>query len=250
MDPNTTGRQLLVIASVCASLLLMLLLPPIAQDPAYHGFADARTYLGIPNFLNIVSNIFFLFVGVAGVRFCLSAELGQARLAWLIFFCGVTLVSVGSSYYHWQPDNTTLVWDRIPMTIAFMALFVALLSEYISLRLAPWLLAPALLLGLASVLYWVWQQDLRFYVWVQFFPLLTIPLVMWLFTSHYTRQWLLLAALSWYVVAKLFEMADRSVFELTSGLVGGHSLKHILAAAGCLAILRMLQTRKVHGTPN
>jgi len=245
MNPSNTWRLLLVIGIVIGSLLLMLFISPIAQDPAYHAFADTRTYITIPNFLNVASNSFFLLVGLAGMRFCWQANLEHTRLAWLVFFAGVTLVSVGSSYYHWHPDNTTLVWDRLPMTIAFMGMFVALLSEYIDVRLAPRLLAPALLLGLASVLYWVWMQDLRFYVWVQFFPLLTIPLVMWLFKSRYTHQWLLLVALSWYVLAKVFEVTDRVIFAMTQGLVGGHALKHLLAAAGCLAILRMLQQRNI-----
>jgi hypothetical protein len=34
------------------------------------------------------------------------------------------------------------------------------------------------------------------------------------------------------------------VFLFTGGLVSGHSLKHLLAAMGCLAILWMLMRRK------
>lgn len=244
MNSNITWRQLLLIASAIVSLVLMLLLSPIPQDPKYHAFADSHTYFAIPNFLNVVSNIFFVFVGLGGIRYCLRTDLGAARRAWLVFFIGVTLVSLGSSYYHWHPDNSTLIWDRIPMTIAFMGLFVALLSEYIDAQLVSRLLVPALLLGFASVGYWAWTDDLRLYVWIQFFPLLTIPLVMWLFKPHYSHQQRLVVAVLWYVLAKILEFADRPIFELTQGLFGGHALKHVAAALGCLMILRMLQLRR------
>ena len=245
MNFNNNWRLLLLVCSVGGSLLLMLLLSPIVQDPAYHGFADYRMYFRIPNFHNVVSNIFFLIVGLIGIRFCLRTELGQAQRAWLVFFVGVALVSVGSSYYHWHPNDATLVWDRTPMTIAFMGMFVALLTEYIDMPLVARLLVPALLLGLGSVIYWVWWNDLRLYVWVQFFPLLTIPLVMLLFKPRYSHQWLLLVALIWYVLAKILEAADRLIFEISRELLGGHALKHVFAALGCLTILRMLQARQV-----
>lgn len=237
-------RQLwLLLGLVVATLILILFLSPIPQDPEYHRFADARRYFDIPNFFNVISNIFFLFVGMAGVRFSLRTELGRAQRAWLVFFAGVTLVSAGSTYYHWHPENTTLIWDRIPMTMAFMALFVALLSEHIDMAILPRLLLPAVLLGLASVAYWAWQDDLRFYAWVQFFPLLVLPLVMWLFRSRYTHQQMMLLALFWYVLAKVLELADKPIFDLLHGLISGHALKHIAAAIGCLMILRMLQHR-------
>ena len=42
---------------------------------------------------------------------------------------GVGLVAVGSSYYHWRPNNARLVWDRLPMTVGFMSLIAVVLSE-------------------------------------------------------------------------------------------------------------------------
>jgi hypothetical protein len=54
------------------------LLPPIAQDPAYHRLADSRPWLGIPNALNVVSNAAFLLVGALGLAFVMSAAAGRA----------------------------------------------------------------------------------------------------------------------------------------------------------------------------
>jgi len=237
-------RHLLMTIVVVGSLVAMMLQQPFGQNPSYHNFADRRAFFGIPNFLDVASNFAFLIVGIAGVRICLRNRLGNLRNAWIVLFAGVTLVSVGSAYYHLYPNNQTLVWDRLPMTIGFMGLFVALLGEYISERLGVFLV-PAILLGLSSVLYWHWSDDLRFYIWVQLIPLLTIPFVMILYRAGYSHQWLLLLALGWYALAKISEVADGEIFRLSQGIVSGHTIKHLLSALGCLSIFLMLQRRKL-----
>ena len=121
---------------------------------------------------------------------------------------------------------------------------VALLVEYVSARLGRFLLAPAILAGLSSVLYWHWFDDLRFYYWIQLIPLLTVPAVIVLFRPKYSRQWLLLLALACYMLAKISETYDREVFAFSQSLFSGHSLKHILAASGCFSVLVMLKTRR------
>jgi len=236
-------RHAALLLTVVGSLVFVLSLARIVQDPGYHHFADQRVWLGINNFLNILSNLPFLLVGLAGAYYCSQQRALELRSAWLTFFAGVALVSAGSSWYHWQPDNGSLVWDRLPMTIAFMGLLVALLAESLQAQLGKWLLVPAVLTGLASVLYWQRFDDLRFYAWVQAVPLLTVPVAMALFRQRYTRHWLLLAALGCYVVAKLFEFADYRTYEFTRGLVSGHALKHLFAALACYLILVMLKTR-------
>ena len=217
---------------------------PIAQDPRYHEFADRRPIFGIPNILDVVSNIPFLLVGLRGVKLSIGKRFVGAAAAWTVFFMGVAVVGVGSAYYHWQPGNDTLVWDRLPMTVGFMALFVALLDESISDKLGTLLLAPALLVGVSSVVYWHLFDDLRFYAWVQLIPLLTIPIVMALFPSRYSHRWFLLWALGSYLLAKVFEAYDHEIFALTHRAVGGHAVKHLLAATGCFLILQMLRKRR------
>jgi len=157
---------------------------------------------------------------------------------------GVGLVSIGSAYYHWIPTNESLVWDRLPMTIGFMGLFAALLGEYVGNRLATLLLVPALALGIATVVYWHWTDDLRPYYWVQLIPLLSVQAVMILFRCSYSHQWFLLVAIGFYMLAKVAELYDLAIFRGSQELVSGHSIKHLLAAAGCYSILLMLQRRK------
>jgi hypothetical protein len=237
-------RYVVLLLVISGTLVLALASAPIPQDPAYHIFADTRNFADIPNFLNVVSNLAFLLVGILGLRFCLRAKPGVVRTAWLILFAGVTLVSAGSAWYHWNPNGTTLVWDRLPMTIGFMGLFVAILGEYVNTRLAAYLLLPAITLGTGSVLYWYRTDDLRLYAWVQFMPLLTVLLVLLLFRSRFTHQGLLGVALMGYVLSKIAELYDGAIFSITRETVSGHSIKHLLAAAACYSILLMLQKRK------
>jgi hypothetical protein len=237
------GRHALLFLIAAGSLAVLLLRQPFGQDPSYHHFADTRVFFGVPNFIDVASNIPFLLVGAAGIRFCLATRTLGLQSAWLTFFTGVAIVSAGSAYYHWNPNNDTLVWDRLPMTIGFMGLFVALLAEYVSARLAGFLLVPALLVGISSVLYWRWSDDLRLYCWVQLLPLLVVPTVLALYRPKYSRQWLLLLALACYLLAKISEVYDRELFAFSRSLLSGHSLKHLLAALGGFSVLVMLKTR-------
>lgn len=248
MSRNATAgnrwRYTLLIGLLLSTAALVLSLPPIPQDPAYHDFADKRALLGIPNALDVSSNLPFLLVGLIGLRFCLRTEVGPMQTAWRVFFVGVALVSVGSAYYHWNPSSPTLVWDRLPMTVAFMGIFVALLGECLQTGLARKLLVPAIALGALSIAVWARTDDLRMYAWVQFAPLVILPVVLVMFRSPYSHQHLLMVALAWYVAAKLAEFLDQGIYQTMGGMVSGHTLKHLCAAATCCSIYLFLKKRR------
>jgi hypothetical protein len=234
-------------------------LPPIPQDPGYHAFADDRTMLGVPNFLNVASNFPFLAVGVLGLRLVLRPNAARddgpfrhsaERWALLVFFAGVSLTAFGSAYYHLAPDNDRLVWDRLPMTVAFMGFFASMIGERIAVRASTWLLWPLVWLGFASVYNWHMGElhdagDLRLYGFVQFYPLFGIPLLLCLFRARYTRSGYVIVALSWYLLAKVLETGpvDEGIFRLGQ-VVSGHTLKHLAAAAGAYAVFRMVRNRR------
>ncbi len=223
---------------IIASLAGLLLLPAIPQDQDYHQFADRRTLLGIPNFWNVVSNLPFLAVGAAGLRRL------RGNPATVVFFLGVFLTGIGSSFYHLDPNDGTLFWDRLPMTLSFAAILALVVEERVDPRMGAILLWPLLAIGLTSLLLWRWTDDLRLYFWAQFFPCLAIPLLFLFYPPRYTGAyyWILAAAL--YALAKVFEFADRSIFSVGS-FVSGHTLKHLAAAAACLMIFRYIQTRRL-----
>lgn len=238
-------RTAVLVALVAGTLVAVLFVPPIRQDPAYHAFADGRSFFGVPNFLNVVSNLAFLVVGILGIGVAMNARVGSARPAWVLLFVGLALVSAGSAWYHWSPDNDSLLWDRLPMTVGFMGLLVALVDEHVHPGLVERLLAPAVLLGLGSALYWHFTDDLRFYAWIQFMPLLVILALLFLFDSRYTHNRLLVAALGLYGAAKLAEHYDSAVFTASGELVSGHTLKHLLAATGGLVLVLLLHRRQL-----
>jgi hypothetical protein len=252
MKLTFTQRVLILLVLACATAAWLFSRPPIPQRTEYHNFADDRTLLGIPNALNVLSNVPFLLVGVAGVLFLSTPDARRSGgpvdeptiyAAYLCLFVGVGLTAFGSSYYHLAPDNRRLLWDRLPMSVAFMGLFAALIAERIDLRAGAFLLMPLVTAGVWSVLYWRETDDLRPYYYVQFFPLAVLPLLLFLFPPRYTRTQDLLIALGWYVVAKFLEQpCDGSVYQM-GHLVSGHTLKHLCAAAGAYQLLRMLQRR-------
>lgn len=219
-----------------AAAIAAAAMPPVTQDPAYHQFADPRPVLGVPHGWNVLSNAPFLLIGLLGVWH--SRRVARARAAWLVAFSGIALVAFGSAWYHLAPSTETLVWDRLPMTVGFTGLAVAVLEPHLGPRATRVLLGPAVTAGLASVGYWQWTGDLRPYVWVQFAPLLLIAASI-IIGRHQPAALPLLAALVLYGVAKGFEAADASFFGATSGLVSGHPLKHLAAAAACLALVHV-----------
>jgi len=237
-------RHYLLVLAAAVPLLILLCLPPIHQDARYHEFADTRRFLGVPNFADVVSNAPFLVVGLAGIVLGAFGRLTGYSICWFTFFLGVSLVSVGSGYYHWHPNDDSLVWDRLPMTVAFIGLFMAIVSESVHPRLGTILLLPGLLLGAGSVIYWHYYNDLCFYAWVQYGPLLMLPLLLALFPSQYSHRYMLLIALGCYLLAKVFELSDREVFAILHGRVAGHAIKHLWAAASCFCILQMLRKRQ------
>jgi hypothetical protein len=250
MHKEKTG-VLFIFASAITVLFTLLSRAPIPQDLAYHDFSDSVGLFNIPNILNVLSNLPFLVVGLLGLYKLVSLNslniIHENKFAYVALFLGTMLVAFGSGYYHVWPDNQTLVWDRLPMTIAFMGLFSIVISEFISIKLGKILLAPLLTLGLFSVFYWYTteasdQGDLRFYAMVQFFPMLAIPIILFTFKSSFSQisaYWWLLVA---YIAAKVFEHYDAAIHDLLV-VISGHSIKHMAAALGVYLLLRSYETR-------
>ena len=186
-------RVLFLIGLLVVGLAGVSALDPISQDLNYHLFADVRSFAGIPNFNNVVSNAGFAVVGILGAftvagqkRRIIFSQQADFR-PYIVFFTGVALVSLGSAYYHWEPSNERLLWDRLPMSIGFMAFSAALVADRIDARAGNnrvlFMLIGA---GVASLIYWNWTEslgrgDFRFYAFVQFFLMIILLFICWLF---------------------------------------------------------------------
>lgn len=257
-----TRIGILIIVSLGVSVAVFLH-APIPQRQGYHHFADQRALLGIPRCLDVLSNAAFLLVGLLGLRFVFRGGTPGAvnaficrseRWSYAVFFLGVTLTAFGSAYYHLAPDNSRLLWDRLPMTIAFMTFLAAMIAERISVSAGLRMLIPLLALGLASAVYWEWSElhgagDLRLYGLVQFYPIVAIAILFALFPARYTGGAKLLAVAGLYALAKVFEHFDTQILAAT-GVVSGHTLKHLSAGLAVYLILDMLTKRRpTDGSP-
>jgi len=139
------------------------------------------------------------------------------------------------------------------MTIGFMSLVAIMIAERVKLSIGIALLWPLIIVGVATVIWWIETEhaghgDLRPYLIVQFYPMLTIALMLLLLPTPYTHSkyygWLFLS----YATAKIVEILDHELFNLTQGVISGHSLKHLFAAGGAACVLRMLWVRQFQKT--
>ena len=245
LQPATLRHYLLwLVATIIAAGLAWH--GPIAQAAHYHDFADTRSWLGIPHAADVLSNLPFLYAGWLGVTAALRLPvLHPARAAWGMFFGAVMLTTVGSAFYHWAPDNMGLAIDRLPIAWACAWLALALLAERVDARFGQ----PATRIAgffAASFSVWFWYQgevggagDLRAYLFVQFLPVLLIPLVCGMFRGGTLKAGDWFGAIGLYLVAKGLELHDAQVLDMLG--VSGHTLKHLMAAAAALWLAARLR---------
>ena len=203
--------------------------------------SDQRGWQGLPCALDVLSNLPFAVAGVWGLvwlrrpgalRLCPATRATAA-----LFFGGLVLTAVGSGWYHWQPDDAGLLWDRLGMAAAFAGLLGLAVVGRISPRAGVATALGLLVAGPTAVLVWAHTGNLLPWAVVQFGGLLAVLALACLPHRHgaLVVQWG--AVIAWYAVAKAFELADHAVFEATSQWVSGHTLKHLLAAGAALPVL-------------
>jgi hypothetical protein len=257
-SPNVSSRRVAaaLLPGLIVGLFFILRIGPIPQPLSYHDFADTRMLLGIPHAGDVLTNLAFVMVGAWGLWFLARPnrktrifidERERRLFQWL--FVGVLLTGFGSGWYHLAPDNDSLVWDRVPMAIGFMSIVAIMIAERVKLSLGVALLVPLVVIGVGTVFWWIWTEhaghgDLRPYLFVQFYPMITIALMLILLPTPYTRGNDYWGLFFFYAAAKVVEILDRQIFDLTQGLVSGHNLKHLFAAGAAAWILRMLWLRQ------
>lgn len=240
-----TRREAFVALALAVTAALWALMPVVPQPGSYHAFADQRSFLGIPNAADVLSNLAFIAVGILGlVRLGRTHRVLSAavRINLQVFFAGLVLTGFASGYYHWSPSDGTLVLDRLAMTIAFAGTMGAMLGERVSARAGIAVLLLMLVVGPASVLYWRSTGDVSMYAVIQFGGMAGILLLLSL-TPRGTDPFPWWALMAWYAVAKVAEAGDVLVWNATREFFAGHLLKHLAAAAGGLAIANALRVR-------
>lgn len=219
-------------AIVALASVLLLIHGPIAQLPDYNNFADQRALWGIPNAADVLSNVPFIVIGSWG----LWAATGHR-----LFFAGIVLTALGSTYYHLAPDNDRLFWDRLPIALTCAGLLTAYRRDTQGPR-PKWLMPALVLAAIATTAWWHATGDLRPYIVMQAAPLLVIPLWQWTYGAPREDRIAFAVAIVLYSLAKIFEFSDRAVFEAL-GFVSGHTIKHLLAAMAAAILTANLVSR-------
>jgi hypothetical protein len=230
-------RIIVLLSVFLVTAITMMFLDPIAQDLAYHKFSDVRAFFDIPYFMDVMSNMPFVVLGVLGFLVVGKAYKNKPMAFFLMtftFFVGVFLTGIGSAFYHYAPNNFSLIFDRLPMTLVFTPFFATIIYDYVDRRAGAIIFYGLLLLGIYSILYWYYTEvmgagDLRLYAFVQYFPVVAVPLILIFYKNSklYTRQ--IIYAFGAYTIAKLCENFDTEIFEALQ-LVSGHTIKHLFSA--------------------
>ena len=252
MTMNT--RTLLLIGLTLLAVALALFLPAIPKTIAYHDFANKRTAYGIENFLDVTSNVAFALARGAGLLLVLRPRTSFASRP----NTGPTWSSASACAHrrrlvllHLEPNNETLFWDRLPMTIAFMSLISAQIVDRIDVRTGLLALVPMLLIGIGTVVYWIVTErqgrgNVMPYVVLQAYVVIVLLKLTAMHPSRYTHGNAIYAVFAGYLLAKVFEHYDRQIFELT-GVVSGHTLKHVVAGLAGVPVAYMLWRRRLAG---
>lgn len=252
----STKLKVLTGLFVVAVIGTFVFIDPVSQPAAYHDFADKRGWLGIPNFLNVMSNLAYLIPGLLGLFLVQELQVDRGKfmqapeaLPFYVVFLGSVLLSFGSGFYHLYPSNETLVADRLAMTIGFMGVLAFMVAERVSTKTGRQMLPALLVIGLFSVIYWIFtenmgQGDLRLYGLVQFLPMvIVLALLIW-FPARYAGARYIWWALGSYALAKVFEHFDRQIWEMLQQLLSGHTLKHIVSGVGIFYLALYVKHRE------
>jgi hypothetical protein len=247
MDTGVKRALLAVLA--LGSLAATFAVKPIPQDPRYHGFADQRTLLGVPHFMDVASNLPFLVAGSCALynlraKRDLYYPVPEARPYWALLAVAILCTTFGSAVYHLTPSDATLLVDRLPMAVGFSAVLAVMVLEWVDRSRRGKALAIGIqIAGVGSLVYARWSQDLRFYFLLQGWAIVFVPLMIALFPAPARGTPLLVFGAAAYGFAKVFELLDGPIFRLT-GFISGHSLKHLAAALGSWYVFVYLFRRR------
>jgi len=246
-------KSIVLIAVFLITAIILIWADPIAQDLAYHNFSDCREYFGIPHFMDVLSNLPFIIIGFLGFKIAGNAYRNKTMAYFLMtftLFVGVFFTGIGSAFYHYAPNNFSLIFDRLPMTLVFNALFATVISDYVDRRVGAIVFYGLLLAGIYSILYWYYTEltgvgDLRMYAFIQFFPVVAVPLILVFYKNSQLYTKLLIYAFGAYTIAKLCEHFDAEVFQFL-GFISGHTIKHLFSALAIWFIYNIYQKRRIN----
>jgi len=229
-------------------LILAIFLPSIQQDQNYHNFADQRALFGVNNAFDTLSNLAFIIVGILGLFNFYNNKFIKISNSFSVilnlFFISIILTGLGSGYYHLSPNDFTLVFDRLALTLVFTFILAMLANVRISERSGFHTLAELIILAPLTVLIWNYNGNLTPYAVLQFGGIIIIVLTL-LLTKAQKQSPCFASLIILYGFAKLAEFYDVEIFKLSQNLISGHTLKHLIGAIAVLIFISPLKVKKI-----
>lgn len=217
----------------------------------YHSFADQRSFWGISYGLNVLSNIAFCAVGLLA---CWNYyREGQRDTNLWMTAIGAIVVCIGSGYYHLEPNDYRLLWDRLPMSLVFSGIFCYGVTQ---LKLVPFwdknkFSYGYLVFSIAAVVCWFMGTLINInllapYVFLQFGGLILLCYMAMIAYREKEKSltYKIIAILVIYALAKVTETYDSQIFEITNHFISGHTIKHLLSAMALYIWLLTGQNKK------
>ena len=251
MSENKVLSKQIYFASLSTLIFIALLYGKVEQPQSYYQFADDRTFFGIPNGLDVMSNLAIVYPAIIGLLFLQDRrESGfQYRdpiepVIYYSLFIGFALTFLGSIWFHLNPNDSTLVWDRLGMSVIMACYCSLIIADMYSIDLAKQIHYPLIAIGSLSIIYWHFSGDLRFYFIFKLQPLILVFILIKFGKKVYDRSEDYLVSMLLIGIATLMENVDEGVFE-SLVIISGHTLKHIFAGASLWWVMRMIQTREL-----
>ncbi len=258
MEHLSTAAAERLTLGLTLGLVALAALAPATHLPAhYHHFADQRALGGLPFAMDVLTNLPFALAGAWGLAWLRRATgLAQPqRMLAALFFAGLALTALCSGIYHLHPENAGLALDRAGMAVAFAGVVGLAAADRVSGRAGLALAALLLVLGpLAAVWDWrtgnmtpwaVLQADGALLLALLALRRPRSPRISDAKAPTGALGFSTLGVLGIYALAKALEMGDHAVFHALHGVISGHSLKHVAAAAAAWPVLAAL--KRLHG---
>ncbi|WP_298876058.1 hypothetical protein [uncultured Bradyrhizobium sp.] len=234
------AREKYLLAAL-AVLALIAFFAPALPAAGWHipHFVDTRAWLDVPNAGDVLSNLAFLAMGVWGLEQLRASSDAPVGSSW--FFVGLILTCLGSGFYHLDPDMPQrLIADRLGMAVAFAGFLGIATSERISMRAGEAVLVLTMVAGLLAA--WVARDNLTPWAVVQYGGM-ALAVALALAKPRAGALGVPLGGvIVFYVLAKLFELGDATIFEATGHVVSGHTLKHLAAALAAWPVINALRS--------
>jgi hypothetical protein len=212
---------------------------PLSIGPMAHRYADTRTWLGVPNGVNVLVNLPMFWLAVWG--WCVthtSPWPRNLRLPWQWFHLCVMAGALSAAMYHAAPGNRLLLASHLCMAGAFVMLSLGLLAERLDARFGSLGVCTSAAVAIAAMGAWLLARvgppdqgvDLRPLIWLELLPVLLIPAGVLRLPCAQARSSGWVAALALYACSKLLEWSDTAIFQST-GWISGHTLMHVAITA-------------------